>query len=311
VAALAGCTTPELSTQVSAIRGGSVESGDPAVAALSAFGVYSYCTATLISHHTLLTAGHCDLEDDGVDMEAEFGADADDAAQSIAITRVKTHPMYTDEGKPYDLALMKLDADPVGIAPLPLNGAPLTAADVGRAIRHVGFGATDDSSDGVGIKRAVSYSLNRVEGMLIYSGAPGKQSCDGDSGGPGLMMAGAQGTEAIVGVVSDGPDCELSEDGWDDRIDLVKDWILQTVSAWDAPPTFVTVAGGGNGSGAGGGGMGGGGNGGGGDSGDGGGTAGSGPGTAVAGCAAAPGAFGGPGLALLALVWLRRRRPRP
>jgi hypothetical protein len=151
--------------------------------------------------------------------------------------------------------------------------------------------------------------------MLIYSGDAGKQTCGGDSGGPALMTTG-QGSELLVGVVSDGPDCQLSQDGWDNRVDLVKDWIVQTVSAWDAPPSFDEVSGGTGGSGTGGSGTGGGGTGG--DGTGGSGSAGSadpgspdgpGPGEAHAGCAAAPG--GGSGLWLFGLAaWLVRRQSR-
>lgn len=238
MAALTGsaCTTETLATSADAIRGGDADASDPAVAALSIEGLYQYCTATLIAPHTLLTAGHCDL----IGAEAELGADADSPLQSISVVDVKDHPMYGGEGKPYDFALMKLESDPVGIAPVLLADAPLTANDIGRDIRHVGFGVTDDSTEeGGGTKRTVIYPLNRVEDVLIYSGAPGKQTCSGDSGGPAFMKRDTQ--EVLVGVVSDGPDCQLSQDGWDDRVDVVKDWIVETVSAWDAPPSFGTA----------------------------------------------------------------------
>jgi uncharacterized protein (TIGR03382 family) len=296
--ALAGCAAPGLSTSESGIRGGSVDDADPAVAALSVLGLYAYCTATLISQHTVLTAGHCNL--DGLDaIEADFGTRSDAPAQSIDVVAVKLHPMYTAEGKPFDLAVMKLAADPAGIAPVALNAAPLGDADVGRMLRHVGFGVTDDGTGaGGGTKRTVSYALHRIDAMLIYSGDAGKQTCDGDSGGPALMPTG-QGGELLVGVASDGPDCQLSQDGWDDRVDLVKDWIVQTVSAWDAPPTFGEVGSGAAGSGTGGSGSGG--------SSD----PGGGPGhdQTRAGCSAAHG--GGTGPWPLGLVaWLARRRPR-
>ncbi|TMQ05275.1 MAG: hypothetical protein E6J90_49480 [Deltaproteobacteria bacterium] len=93
-------------------------------------------------------------------------------------------------------------------------------------------------------------------------------------------------------------DCDFLDDGSDDRVDTIKDWIIETVSAWDAPPTFGPPGstGSGAGSGANGGPDGGG------DDGD------HGRATAVAGCSAGPGTLGGPALSLLALAWLRRRR---
>ena len=233
------CTTaPALGTTESAIRGGTTDDGDPAVAALSVLGVYSYCSATLIAPHTLLTAGHCNI--DGA--EAEFGTNADSPTQSIDVSSVVVHPMYSGEGNPYDFAVMKLASDPTGIAPVILNGIALGSANVGQAIRHVGFGVTDDTTgDGGGTRRTVTYPLNTIDAILIYSGAPNEQTCTGDSGGPGFMtLEGA--TEVEVGVVSDGPNCDLSEDGWDDRVDVVQDWITTTVSGWDAPATTATSA---------------------------------------------------------------------
>ncbi len=246
VVVAAGCTTTTtLGTNEAAIRGGTVDDGDPAVAALSVFDLYSYCSATLIAPHTILTAGHCNL----AGMQADFGTQADSPSQSISVADVAVHPMYTGEGKPYDFALMKLASDPVAITPILLNDIVLTNADVGQSIRHVGFGVTDDSTDaGGGTRRTVTYPLDTVDPILIYSGAQGEQTCTGDSGGPGFMTLDGQTAETLVGVVSDGPNCDLSQDGWDDRVDVVKDWIVQTVSAWDAPPTFGVSSGSGSGS---------------------------------------------------------------
>jgi secreted trypsin-like serine protease len=238
---LVGCTVPTVDSQTSAIRGGTTDDGDPAVVALSVLGVYSYCTATLIAPKTILTAGHCVL----TGMEADFGTDADNPTQSIDVKTSVRHPMYSAEGAPYDFALMQLASVPTGVTPIALDGSALGEADLGRTIRHVGYGVTDDStSAGGGTRRTVSYTINKIDDMLVYSGAQGEQTCTGDSGGPGLVMTGAG--EVIATVTSDGPDCQLSQDGWDDRVDLVQDWIVATVSMWDTPPTFVTETGSGS-----------------------------------------------------------------
>ena len=293
-AALSGCT-PAPPAHESAIRSKLDDHSDPAVAAIRVLGMYSWCTATLISHHTVLTTGHCGLGD----MEAAFGTNVDQPDQSIPITTVAVYAMPAHDGKPIDVAVMQLASDPVGIAPLPLNAAPLTDADLGHPIRHVGFGATSNApTNDSGIKHSVRNALDRIDTTRLRTAPTDDQSCLDDSGGPGLMTLGAQATETVVSVVSWGPDCDFLDDGSDDRVDTIKDWIIETVSAWDAPPTFGPPGstGSGAGSGANGGPDGGG------DDGD------HGRATAVAGCSAGPGTLGGPALSLLALAWLRRRR---
>jgi secreted trypsin-like serine protease len=238
---------PSLGSHESPIRGGVTDQGDPAVVGLGILSVYSYCSGTLIAPHTVLTAGHCE----DVGTEVEFGTDADDATKSITIAKTIHHPLYTGAGKPYDFALLRLDSPATGVVPARFNITPLTAADVGKTIRHVGFGVTDDSTDaGGGTKRTVSYTLNQVQPTLVYSGAAGKQSCDGDSGGPGFMVLAGQSDELLVSVISDGPECQLSQDGWDGRVDVVNDWIVQTLQEWDPGSTTGTEPGTGSGSGS-------------------------------------------------------------
>lgn len=225
---ITGCTT-QVDTAEQAIRGGDVDDADPAVVALS-IGDYQFCSGVLVAPHTVLTAGHCDL----LDMTASFGTDVSSPAQAIAVVEAFEHPSYTGEGQPYDFALMKLAVNP-GIDPVALNTTALDDSELGQAMRHVGFGVTDDSTkDGGGIKRTVTYPLNRIEPQLIYSGADGKQTCSGDSGAPAFMTIG--GSEVVVGIVSDGPDCQLSQDGWDGRVDAVTDWIDTTISTIEATP---------------------------------------------------------------------------
>lgn len=226
----AGCAGVATSADTQAIRGGSDDSGDPAVGALDLTGGHPYCTATLIAPHTVLTAGHCDL----TDMLVDFGAAATAPDQAIAVVDAVQHPMYTAEGQPFDFALMKLASDPVGVAPVVVGGEPMSGSDVGAAIRHVGFGVTDDSTgSGEGTKRTVTYPITKVDSMFVFSGAPGEQTCDGDSGGPGFLG------DTLVAVVSDGPNCNLDMDGYDDRTDVVADWIVDTTRAWDAAPTVT------------------------------------------------------------------------
>jgi secreted trypsin-like serine protease len=216
------------------VVGGTDDSGDPAVVAFLAGGL-TVCSGTLVAPEAVLTAGHCAHALGDVPYRVALGSDATHPARTISVAEQVLHPRYTGEGQPYDFALLHL-AEPVeDVAPLPLSTEPLTQADVGAPIRHVGFGVSDPTTgDGAGIKRQVTYPITEVDPLVVWSGAPGEQTCTGDSGGPGLVAR--AGGERLAAVVSDGPDCY--DAGWDGRVDVVADWVTATTAPWvpDAGP---------------------------------------------------------------------------
>jgi secreted trypsin-like serine protease len=221
---------PSLAVSRAPIVGGDLDVGDPAVVALAA-DTLVLCSGTLVAPRSVLTAGHCAAPlGEGVPYFALFGADASHPTQRIRLGRQVVHPSYTGEGNPFDLAVVELTVASA-VAPVPLASAELAPEDVGRTLRHVGFGVSDEvTNEGRGLKRQVSYPLNRLEPQQIWSGAPGKQTCSGASGGPALLVSPA-GVEELVAVVSDGPSCH--EDGADARVDTVGAWVRDTFAAWE------------------------------------------------------------------------------
>lgn len=218
-----------------AIVGGTSDASDPAVVAINVESTgFAVCTGTLIASGVVLTAGHCPT----APIWVRQGADVRDVGWSshAAVDTVVKHPKYTGEGKPYDLALLRLHGGLAGVAPIPLSDAPLGPGDVGATVRHVGFGTTGDDWSYVkeigtgGVRRQVTYPITKVDDDFLYSGAPGEQTCLFDSGGPALRVTG--GVEKLIGVVSDGKNCH--SDGWDTRVDLpeVRAWIDQQLAAW-------------------------------------------------------------------------------
>jgi secreted trypsin-like serine protease len=227
------------------IIGGQLTQGDPAVVALAqvyqhqgAVYVASFCTGTLIGPRTVLSAGHCvdhslDAPTGGTpSIVAVVGPDSSQPQQYRFITRQVEHPYYDTNTVSNDISVHRLESAFSGITPIPLNTTPLSSADIGRTVRHVGYGLTSPWNNGDGLKREVSYPLRRIEAKLIESGANGQQTCQGDSGGPGFMTFG--GVEKVAGVVSFG-DQNCAYEGWDTRVDAYASWVMTTMATWENP----------------------------------------------------------------------------
>ena len=236
--ATAGCAeagdgAPEfsaLASRSSDIIGGTEDTGDPAVVALVVDGLLE-CSGTLIGARTVMTAGHCYWPD--ATTVAIFGATIATPAETVTVDAQERHPLYGGEGKPHDLALFRLLTSVTNVEPARINVRPLTDGDVGKIVRHVGYGVTNDVTQaGGGIKRTVEYPVNRIDADFIYSGTFLHQTCTRDSGAPAFMTL-DDTTEIVVGVVSDGPSCLLPGDGWDVRVDTATDWVQGLLASWE------------------------------------------------------------------------------
>jgi len=232
---LAACGEAPVWSRTDAIVGGVDDADDPAVVSVTVAG-FPACSGTLVSPTAVLTAGHCaNLLGSLASTEVRFGRDAVKSTKRVVVGEQRTHPGYTAEGAPWDFAMLQLTKPVTDVAPLPLGTQALTDGDVGAPIRHVGYGISDERArTGGGFKRQVTFPITRVEPLVVWSVGPGEQTCDGDSGGPGLLSR--SGQEQLIAVVSNGPDC--ADAGWDGRVDVVADWVNSTASEWarDAGP---------------------------------------------------------------------------
>ena len=237
--ALVGCAN-EAADRVGgsedAIVDGELDTKDPAVVALNIASTgFAVCTGTLVTPTAVLTAGHCPI--DRVWVRQGTRVRSLGWTDHVGVQASARHPGYTAEGGHYDIALIRLDHPLDGIAPVVLSETPLSSADVGATVRHVGFGTTGDDWRYVkqigsgGIKREVSYPITKVDDFFLWSGAPGKQTCLFDSGGPALRMV--NGVERLIGIVSTGDDCH--SDGGDTRVDRadVLSWIDAQLAEWN------------------------------------------------------------------------------
>lgn len=218
------------------IVGGTDDDGDPAVVAINIASTgFTVCTGTLIAADVVLTAGHCPTN--GIWVRRGANVHSLGWFDHLAVKESAKHPQCSGEGKPFDVALLRLSERVDDVTPAQLFDGALGGGEVGADIRHVGYGTTGDDWHYTkeigtgGIKRQVTYPITRLDDFFVYSGAPGKQTCIFDSGGPAFRR-GADGNETLIAIVSAGDDCH--SDGWDTRVDRadIRGFIHETLNAW-------------------------------------------------------------------------------
>jgi hypothetical protein len=220
-AAVAGCGDPSIAgvedfgARTAPIVGGITEPNHRYVVSIGG------CTGTVISKHTVLTAGHCF----GLLSSVKFGPTVAGATKTIRVVDKARDPMYADicdQDATYDLAVAKLEE------PAPTQSAPLLRATLDNSPKYVGpswvwvgYGRTG-SAGGAGTKRATTFpidligpasgrgSLCMIPETLIYSSVSGRNACNGDSGGPSFFVTG--GVEYLAGVTSSGDDACMLDD---------------------------------------------------------------------------------------------------
>ena len=223
-----GCSDPasstftgEIGSQPAAIVGGIVDPNHRYVVSLGG------CTGTVISKHTVLTAGHCF---NAVSTTVGFGP-AVSGATTVRVSSKVRDPLYADicdQDATYDLTVVRLaEPAPSQAAPLLRSTLDNTPKYVGPSWVWVGYGRTGPSG-GTGTKRVATFpidligpapgqgSLCEIPETLIYAISRGRMTCNGDSGGPSFWVNG--GVEYLAGVTSSGDNaCML--DGTQQRSD--------------------------------------------------------------------------------------------
>jgi secreted trypsin-like serine protease len=216
VLGVAGCSAPDdAATRAgsSAIVGGSVDSGDPAVVLLVSYpsdqSSFATCTATLVAPDVLLTAAHCvDPADHAGESFGVFAGSSANAFPTAAdlvpkllpVKEVHVHPSY-NPSPPFtaDIGVAILQA-PLSTPVLPVRMTSLPGDIAGKAARIVGYGQTTYGQPNAEKNSADTVIAAVDSGDTLSVGDLDRRSCVGDSGGPALVVL--DGAETIVGVDS-------------------------------------------------------------------------------------------------------------
>ena len=245
---VSGCLDEELGTERNGVIG-DVTADYPAVGQLLIGETQEVagakCTGTLIGCTTFLTAAHCVCPDDdpGCDTEADPGwANAQvffQHAGFIPVTAIDTSGVN-------DVAVLTLARPVTGIEPV---GVPIEVPPAGTVGVAIGYGRLGGSDFERGIKRSAPVG---VECTGAYCSLSGPASlCNGDSGGPTLLVAGdgasvigVHSTTSAVGCID--PDNAGSDAATTADLDFITGAIDPTTCldpGFPGPPTVTTETG--------------------------------------------------------------------
>jgi secreted trypsin-like serine protease len=198
-----------------------------------------FCSGTLIDEKTIVTAAHC-LEYWSDDTYVIFGLS--ESSRSTEGRKVVKHAYHENFQHPYsddakdvnDIGIAQFEGGlPAGFKPLPILSDESALQDGGEVIL-AGFGVTNGSTQsGAGSLRYTNVKIaNAAYGKTEVQTDESKNgSCNGDSGGPGLVLM--DGQYYVWGATSRG-DARCTKVGVYTKVASHLAWINNKKSQWTA-----------------------------------------------------------------------------
>ncbi|MCJ1323548.1 hypothetical protein MMC10_000209 [Thelotrema lepadinum] len=190
----------------------------PFIANLQESGSF-ICGGTILSTTKILTAAHCAVVASASQFRFRVGTlTYNSGGTLVSVASKAVHPKYNANTVDYDVAVMTLAtpltfSSTIAAAKLVASGTEPTA---GESTTVIGWGTTSEGGSVSSTLRQVSVPVvslatcksdysgdGTVTARMFCAAASGKDSCNGDSGGPILNTA----SKTLLGGVSWGEGC--------------------------------------------------------------------------------------------------------
>jgi len=177
-----------------------------------------FCGGVLINANTVLTAGHCSVDYAASSVSVRAGSlQYASGGTLVKVSKIVVNPNYNANTVDNDIALWQLatpiaTSSTIAYATLPAQGSDPAA---GTVLTVSGWGLTTEGGSTLPsslryvsvpvVDRATcqtDYGTSAVTGNMFCAAASGKDSCNGDSGGPIV-----DGSGVLQGTVSWGQGC--------------------------------------------------------------------------------------------------------
>jgi len=199
-----------------------------------------FCGGSLLNANTVLTAGHCGVNQNAASLQIRVGSlDRTTGGVVSKVSKIIVHPKFSSSTLDSDVSIFKL------VTPIPANGTigyatlPVAGSDpvAGELTTTAGWGTTSSGGGTLPTKllKVDVPIVSRAECTTDYTGFQpvtdtmicaafpegGKDSCQGDSGGPIVDQA-----KILIGTVSWGQGCALAgKPGVYGRVSVLLDFI--------------------------------------------------------------------------------------